>query len=170
MTIKGFKSAIQDANSYRVRVVDHKSDYMGPANIVFNANLYSQTKKYLHYFRNALNGVSTDESVTLSISWTDGKMDSSLICTQLTNFWNRIQGKTGRCINSTVVRKFTATSIHENMQSLANDTANLLCHTLKIAREDYHIYDRQKKPAATSTKISVANLLRDRKRGTTKIS
>ena len=42
------------------------------------------------------------------------------------------------------------------MTSLANDTANLLCHTLKIAQEDYHIYDHQKKAAATSAKISVA--------------
>ena len=47
MTIKEFMSAIQGANSYKVRVVDHKTDYMGPMNIVFNANLHSQTKKYL---------------------------------------------------------------------------------------------------------------------------
>ena len=60
MTIKEYKSAIQGANSYTVRVVDHKTDYMGPANVAFNANLYSQTEKYLHYFRNALAGVSTD--------------------------------------------------------------------------------------------------------------
>ena len=45
MTIKEFKSAIQGANSYRVRVVDHKTDYMGPANILFNVNFYSQTEK-----------------------------------------------------------------------------------------------------------------------------
>lgn len=109
MTIKEFKSAIQGANSYTMRVVDHKTDYMGPANVIFNANLYSQTEKYLHYFRNALAGVSTDESATLFTSWMGGKMDSSLTCTQFTSFWNRIQGKTGRCINSTVVHKFTTT-------------------------------------------------------------
>ena len=85
-----------------------------------------------------------------------GKMDSSLICTRLISFWNRVQGKTGRCINSTVVRKVTTTSIHENMPNFANDTANLLCDILKIAQEDYHVYDRQRKAASTSAKISVA--------------
>ena len=42
------------------------------------------------------------------------------------------------------------------MSDFANDTANLLCHTLKIAQEDYHVYDRQRKAASTSAKISVA--------------
>ena len=42
------------------------------------------------------------------------------------------------------------------MSDFANDTANLLCHTLKIAQEDYHVYDCQRKAASTSAKISVA--------------
>ena len=42
------------------------------------------------------------------------------------------------------------------MSDFANDTANLLCHTLKIAQEDYHVCDRQRKAASTSAKISVA--------------
>ena len=42
------------------------------------------------------------------------------------------------------------------MSDFANDTANLLCHTLKIAQEDYHVYDRQRKAASTSAKIIVA--------------
>ena len=54
-----------------------------------------------------------------------------------------------------VVCKFT-TSIHENMANFANDTADLFCHTLKIVQEDYHVYDRQRKAASTSAKISVA--------------
>ena len=54
-----------------------------------------------------------------------------------------------------VVCKFT-TSIHKNMANFANDTADLFCHTLKIAQEDYHVYDRQRKAASTSAKISVA--------------
>ena len=97
MIIKEFKSPIQGANSYTVRVVDHKTDYNGPANIVFNANLYSHTEKYLHYFCNALAGASTDELATYQItSWMGGKMDSSLICMEVTSFWN--QYISGNCL------------------------------------------------------------------------
>ena len=124
---------------------------MGPANIVFNAKLYD-----LQYFWNSLTVVSTDESSTFFTSWMGGKMDSPLVCTQLISFRNRVQGKTGRCINSTVIGKFTTTSFHKNMADFVNYTANRLCHTLKIAQEDYHVYDRQKKAASTSAKISVA--------------
>ena len=97
---------------------------MGLANIVFNAKLYDQIKSYLQYLHNSLTEVSTVESATFFTSWVGGKMDSSLVCTQLISFWNRVKGKTGRCIISTVVRKFTTTSIHENMQDFANDAAN----------------------------------------------
>ena len=97
MIIKEFKSPIQGANSYTVRVVDHKTDYNVPANIVFNANLYSHTEKYLHYFCNALAGASTDELATYQItSWMGGKMDSSLICMEVTSFWN--QYISGNCL------------------------------------------------------------------------
>ena len=85
-----------------------------------------------------------------------GKMDLTLVCTQLIGFRNRVQGKTGRCINSTVVGKVTTMSIHKNMPDFVNYTANLLCHTLKIAQEGYHVYDRQRKVASTSAKVSVA--------------
>ena len=107
MTIEEFNSAVRNDGCYTVRVVNHKTDYMGPANIVFNAKRYDQSKSYLQYFRNSMTGVSTDESATFFTSWMGGKMDSSLVCTHFISFWNRVQGKTGRCINSTVVRKFT---------------------------------------------------------------
>ena len=107
MTIEEFNSAVRNDGCYTVRVVNHKTDYMGPANIVFNAKRYDQSKSYLQYFRNSMTGVSTDESATFFTSWMGGKMDSSLVCTHFISFWNRVQGKTGGCINSTVVRKFT---------------------------------------------------------------
>ena len=156
MAIEETNSAVWNDGCYTVRVINHKTDYMGLANIEFNAKLYDQIKSYLQYLHNSLTGVSTVESATFFTSWVGGKMDSSLVCTQLISFWKRIQGKTGRCINSTVVHKFTTTSIHENMPNFANDTANLLCHMLKIAKEHYHVYDRQRKAASTGAKISVA--------------
>ena len=156
MTIEEFNSAVRNDGCYTVRVINHQADYLGPASTVFSARLYDQSKSYFQYFRNSLTGVSTDESAIFFTSWMGGKMDSSLVCTQLISFWNRVQGKTGRCINSTVVHTFTTTSIHENIPNFANDTANLLCHTLKIAQENYHVYDRQRKVASTSANKSVA--------------
>ena len=120
-------------------------------NIVFNLKLYD-----LQYFRNSLTVVSTDESSTLFTSWMGGKMDSSLVSTRVISFRNRVQGKTGQCINSTVVGKVTTMPIHKNMPDIVNYTANLLCQTLKIAQEGYHVYDRQRKAASTSAKVSVA--------------
>ena len=68
MTIEKCNSAVRNDGCCTVRVIDHKTDYMGPANIVFNLKLYD-----LQYFRNSLTVVSTDESSTLFTSWMGGK-------------------------------------------------------------------------------------------------
>ena len=60
MTIEKFNSAVRNDGSCTVRVIDHKTDYMGPADIVFNAKLYDT-----QYFRNSLTVVSTDKSSIL---------------------------------------------------------------------------------------------------------
>ena len=44
MTIEEFNSAVRIDGCYTVRVINHETDYMGPANIVFNAKLYDQSK------------------------------------------------------------------------------------------------------------------------------
>ena len=54
MIIEEFNSAVRNGGCYTVRVINHKTDYMGPANIVFNAKLYDQSKSYLQYFCNSL--------------------------------------------------------------------------------------------------------------------
>ena len=60
MTIEKFNSAVRNDGCCIVRVIDHKTDYMGPADIAFNAKLYDT-----QYFRNSLTVVSTDKSSTL---------------------------------------------------------------------------------------------------------
>ena len=60
MAIEKFNSAVRNDGCCTVRVIDHKTDYMGPADIVFNAKLYDT-----QYFRNSLTVVSTDKSSTL---------------------------------------------------------------------------------------------------------
>ena len=131
MTLGEFSKAKIDGGQYTVSVIDHKTDYDGPTNIVFEADLYYDTKSYIAYYRNALEGISTERSQKVFVGWMGNMMDSSLICTQLVSFWNKVQGKRGRYINSTIVRKYTTTTVHQNQPE---DAVNLLCHSLNMAK------------------------------------
>ena len=59
-------------------------------------------------------------------------------------------------INTTLVRKLTTTTVHENLLGLKADAANLMCHSEKTAQKSYHLSDKHKKAFSTSQLIKQA--------------
>ena len=86
MTLAKFENAVKSAGCFTVRVMEHETDYVGPANIVFDANLYYQNRKYVMFLHNKLVGVDTGRTAQVFVSWMGFTMDSSMICTQLVSF------------------------------------------------------------------------------------
>ena len=99
-------------------------------------------KYILNKVRNQLDGIDTTPKHTVFVSCNGGPMDASLNTTQMGTFWKRDLGKSSAKINSRR-RKFTTTTVHENVPSMKQKTVNLLCHTLGLAEKIYALYDKQ---------------------------
>ena len=63
-------------------------------------------------------------------------------------------------INPTLVRKYTTSIVHEHVPEIKQSTANLLCHSLRVAESNYAIYDKQKKA------VNASNLVKNVQRST----
>ncbi|XP_065653246.1 uncharacterized protein LOC136080475 isoform X1 [Hydra vulgaris] len=158
MTIGEFRRALYNASGYTVSVKKHKTSYKGPANIAMTVELYNEVAVYIEFLRNKLVGISqpTDtEPVFLSFSGV--AMDSSMISSQFTLFWNRALGKTNSdssAMNPTLVRKYTTTKVHSQFPHLKEKTAQHLCHSLKVAETNYALYDTQNSTSSTCTALT----------------
>ena len=153
MTLKELHSAIRQGNSHLIRVLKHKNEHMGPANLSLTMTLYRSIHFFIKYVRSKLPEIGNDENDVVFLSYTGSGMDSSLVTTQFSSFYNRALGKEIR-MNPTLVRKFTTTAVHEmENERLKQDTADLLCHSKRMADEEYTLVDRQKKASATSASI-----------------
>ena len=90
-------------------------------------------------------------------------MDLSLITTQMSSFWKRalkIDTTGPSSINRTLVRKYTTSTVHKPFPEIKQSTANLLCHSLRVAESNYAIYGRQNKA------VNSSNLVKDVQRST----
>ena len=56
-------------------------------------------------------------------------------------------------MNPTLARKYTTTSIYQYNPELKKDTADLLCHSLRTAENNYVLVEIQMKASSTSKKI-----------------
>ena len=52
------------------------------------------------------------------------------------SFWKHALNKASSKINPTLVRKYTTTTVHENLPDKKQKTANLLCHSLRVAEKN----------------------------------
>ena len=90
-------------------------------------------------------------------------MDSSLITSQMSSFWKptlKIVTTAFSRINPTLDRKYTTSTVHEHVPEIKQSTANLLCHSLRVAESNYSIYHKQKKA------VNASNLVKDVQRST----
>ncbi|XP_047128536.2 uncharacterized protein LOC124809068 [Hydra vulgaris] len=153
MTLGEFKSSVSQNDGIVVRVLHHKNDYKGPANITFQHEVYKRVQMYINFVRQRLPDVNVRDCDPVFLSFNGSKMDSSMITTQFSSFWNRGLGLPieDRMI-PTVVQKYTTTMIHNLNPSAKQDTADVLCHTLRQANETYLCQEKQNK-ASSSTKV-----------------
>ena len=156
MTLEEFERAIFRENRYVISVKNHKTGYKGPAHIVCTAALFRELAVFKRNFRDKLEGITTRPKDTMFVSWTGGAMDSSLVTTQMGSFWKRALNKVSSKINPTLVRKYTTTTVHENLPDKKQKTANLLCHSLRVAEKNYALYDKQKSAVSASHTVKGA--------------
>ena len=134
MTLDEYSRVVFKDGGYVISVKKHKTKHKGPAHIALSAKNFKWLNTYLNKFRNQLDGIGTTPKHTVFVSWNGGPMDSSLITTQMGTFWKRALGNSSAKINPTLVRRFTTTTVHENVPSMKQKTANLFCHSLGMRK------------------------------------
>ena len=152
MTLSEFQGALVQEDGFVVRVLKHKTAHKGPANISMSQNVYTNVQRYIRFMRNKLPGIRSECNDPVFVSWGGGKMESNMITTQMNSFWYKIHGNSSR-MNPTLVRKYTTTSIHQYNPELKKDTADLLCHSIRTAENNYVLVEKQMKASSTSKKI-----------------
>ena len=153
MTLKEFERAIFRNNGHVISVKKHKTGYKGPAHIACNKGLFKELIIFKNYFRNKLDDISIEPEDTFFVSWNGGAMDSSLITTQMGSYWRRALNKDISKINPTLVRKYTTSTVHEHVPDSKQKTANLLCHSLRMAESKYAIFNKQKSAVGASNMV-----------------
>lgn len=154
LTLKEFGEAQKQDEGWLISVYRHKTDYMGPALISVTSELHEDMEAYL-LWRNKLSGIGKRHEDLFFVSWNGNRMTSSMVATQFRKFWNYALNITGP-INSTLVRKFTTTTVHQKFPHLKKQTADLLCHSQKTAEQHYALYEKSKTTVATSQKLREA--------------
>ena len=143
MKLAEFARAVKKDNAYVISVVKHKTARKGPAHIACTEKIFNLLKLYVTHFRNKLEGISTSPQNTVFVSWNGGAMDSSLITTQFGTLWKRALGDIRLKLNPTLVRKYSTSTVRGNVPEIKQVTANLVCHSLKIAEKNYALFDKQ---------------------------
>ena len=65
-----------------------------------------------------------------------------MITTEFGTLWKRAVGDSSLKLNPTLVRKHSTSTVRGNMPEIKQVTANLLCHSLRIAEKNYALFDR----------------------------
>ncbi|XP_065683812.1 uncharacterized protein LOC136096469 [Hydra vulgaris] len=81
MTLGEFKSSVSQNDAIVVRVLHHKNDYKGPANITFQHEVYKRVQMYINFVCQRLPDVNVRDCDPVFLSFNGSKMDSSMITT-----------------------------------------------------------------------------------------
>lgn len=107
--------------------VEHKSETMGPLEIVLSKKLHSLLILYIKLF-----------SITRAVFCSDRNFDSYRSTSALSNLvFKTTESVFGRRIGPCYLRKFVTTAIQRSYPELVQDTCELLQHSEKVARENY---------------------------------
>ena len=84
-------------------------------------------------------------------------MDSSMVTTQLNNFWkNALNIDLERSVSATLIRKMYATVAHSNVPELKVKLANLMNHDVRTAEQEYFLPEKKKTVVETSARLRTA--------------
>ena len=68
MTLDECKRATNRDHGHVIRVIKHKAAHKGPVNIACAPSLFRETRIYVKYLRNEIEGTSTDPDDTVFVS------------------------------------------------------------------------------------------------------
>ena len=125
MTLKELESReIQSDGSYIISVLNHKIvATAGPAMLLINPDIMHHLRIYLKIC-NSLPGISLEDRDPVFASWSGRKMDSTMVTTQLNQFWKIAVNKDlSRAVNPSLIRKMTTTTVHEKKPSRKREVA-----------------------------------------------
>ena len=157
MTLHEFKSAASEDNVHLVSVMNHKTaSTSGPAVLAFSSELYDECNVYIQKIRNSLQGVGTDVSDPVFISWNGGQMSSSLIGDQFDAFFKRatthsLIERKERKLTATLVRKSFVSKVHSTHPEMKKDLSNMMNHSEDTAKRSYFLEEKSKNVAKTYT-------------------
>ena len=92
-------------------VLNHKTDYDGPAYVNIDEELYTYLGIFIKFIRNDVKPTTNK----VFLSWNGGHMDTSMMGTQLKSFWTKAVGNVGKRMNSTLLRKLATTTVHRHL-------------------------------------------------------
>ena len=100
---------------------------------------------FVEKVRNQLPDIRTENAAHVISSWGGNLMDTSLVCTAFNTFRkNCFNLDMERRVTTTLCRKMTVTTVHQNVPDLRQDTANLMNHDLKTAQKEYFLLEKKK--------------------------
>ena len=156
MTLQEYNGTeVQPDGSYIITVKKHKTaSTAGPAMLSITDIIMRHLKLFVERVRNQLPDIRTDNAAPVFASWGGNLMDTSLVCSAFNTFWkNCLNLDMERRITTTLCRKMTVTTVHQNAPDLRQDTANLMNHDLKTAQKEYFLLEKKKSVAATGARI-----------------
>ena len=160
MTLKELeRREIQSDGSYIVSVLNHKTvATAGPAMLSINPDIMRHLMIYLK-IRNSLPGISVEDRDPVFVSWSGRRMDSTMVTTQLNQFWKIAVNKDlSRAINPTLIRKMTTTTVHEQEPSRKREVATIMNHDIRTAEKNYFL--QEKKKSVSETGAFVRSIIR----------
>ena len=109
--------------------------------------------------REKLSGAAKGDTDYVFVSWSGNRMTSSMVTTQMSNFFNKGVGRSLQVrMNPTVMRKCTTTVVHTTFPGSKQVVADHLSHSLSTAEKSY--YKASKQSNAASTSKCIKNALR----------
>ena len=156
MTCGEFKSAKNEGGKFMVNVFNHKTvATSGPKTMYFSNTLFKEANICFHKFRNKLDDATALEIEPFFVSYTMQKMSSSMVSAQINSFWSKsVSRKENRHrMNATMVRKSCVTKANEAKPNMAQDLANLMCHSKETAKRSYYLQEKSKNTARTSRQL-----------------
>ena len=109
--------------------------------------------------RNSLPGISVEDRDPVFVSWSGRRMDSTMVTTQLNQFWKIAVNKDlSRAINPTLIRKMTTTTVHEQEPSRKREVATIMNHDIRTAEKNYFL--QEKKKSVSETGAFVRSIIR----------
>ena len=158
MTVGEFNKAQSLDDSFVVKVKKHKTfSTHGPVNLVLTPTLHNWMKIFISKFRLPVANMTCKDGETVFLTWSNRRMDSSHIGSQINSSWGKVFGKEGAVGGATAFRKAAVSAVHRDDQERREDLAGLMVHN-KATTDRYYLLE-EKAAAAVKTSNYLSKVL-----------